>query len=117
MKWVDVRTFTGLDRRKRKPSLRFAERRNGDATSDPPSSASAIRQLRVRAMEANSPEGVRAFAQRAAAVAALAEKRLELQLSADLTWLAGRILSAPHLDWRARLDEHLGRIAVALGKR
>jgi hypothetical protein len=111
LRWVDNKSFLGVDRRKQRPSLRFGERRAESADTEAPTLAAALRQLSVRANETNKPAGVQAFAHRTQAIAELADHYRENALARELRRLADLLLAAPKEDWRERLTEALDTIS------
>jgi hypothetical protein len=110
-RWVDIPSYIGLDRRKQRPKLRFGERRSEKMLAEAPSLAAALRQLRVRALNANSAAGNQRFAERSDAIADLAEIANEPTLAQELRRLAQLLRSQPDRDWRAQLDDALATIA------
>lgn len=111
MRWIDHRSFFGLDRRKLRAVLRLIERRRASHCTEPPSLAAALRQLRVRALATDSPEGVAEFLRRAQAVAELAQAYGETAIGAKLVRIAEQVASRPQSDWRAWLDDRIGKLS------
>ena len=113
-RWVEDESYTGVDRRKGRARLRYAERRQVAAAREAPSLGAALRQLRVRAAAAGTPSGIRAFANRTLAIAGLAEAMNEPALAEELRRLADLVSAQPGLDWRKPLDEALSTISDRL---
>lgn len=114
MRWVDNKDYLGLDRRKRRPSLRPGERRVEDAARAAPTLAAFFRQLRIRAQSVHTPAGAAAFAKRARAIGEYAATLDERQMAAALANLAAEILRRPSDDWREKLDRDLTWLAARL---
>ena len=57
MRWVDVKSYVGWDRRGKR-GLRLFDRRSESVVSTPPSLATALRQLRMRCFDLKDAEGV-----------------------------------------------------------
>ncbi|MEZ5958270.1 MAG: hypothetical protein R3C27_13785 [Hyphomonadaceae bacterium] len=116
MKWVDDPKYYGPDRRRRTVDPRRPERRNGDEFSGAePSVAMAIRQLRLRLIDANTPRGLTEVRSRISGIAQLAtlqNKHEAAQLLTKLHLALGdKSQSARVLE---RIDEILNRV-VELG--
>lgn len=111
MRWIDRKSYVGVDRRKRRPSLIYGERRQDAAPDVSLSLGAALRQLRVLARAANKARGVGEFVTRTQAVAELAHARGEAELGAALLRLAEQVAAASAEDWRARLEDVLGRLS------
>lgn len=71
VKWVDVASYFGPDRRGAF-SHYILERRRLEAAGNPPPLHAALRQLRMRVLDAETPEGRSALKDRLAATALLA---------------------------------------------
>lgn len=113
-RWIEDQTYVGVDRRKSRAKLRYAERRQLAASRDAPSLGAALRQLQVRAAATNTPSGVRAFTNRTLAIAGLAIAMNEPALAEELNRLADLVSAQPGLDWRKPLDTALGTISDRL---
>lgn len=87
MRWVDVTSYVGLDRRRR-GGFRLFDRRGDEIGGPPPSLPTALRQLRLRCMGAASPDGLRDLRERACATADLAEAFAYDALAQQLRQLA-----------------------------
>jgi hypothetical protein len=72
MRWVEIRSYIGLDRRQ-KGAFRLLDRRGKRNEANAPSLNTALRQLRLTCVDADDAEGFEAFAVRARGVAQLAE--------------------------------------------
>ncbi len=111
MRWVDQKSYLGMDRRRRRPTLRFGERRQGAEADDAPSLGAALRQLRVRATVARTRHGVGQFVTRTRAIATLAAAYGEAELATALTQLADLAAASSDEDWRERLESALSRLS------
>jgi hypothetical protein len=114
MRWVDHKKFVGVDRRRARPALKFGERRQHSSAAEAPSLASAVRLLRVRAQSANTPEGVASFADRAKAIAELAQLQANTMVGQGLMAIIVQIQARPSEDWRAHLEAELAWMADRL---
>ena len=83
MRWVDVKSYVGLDRRGKR-ARRLFDRRGESIDTNPPSLATALRQLRLRCLDLHDAEGVAAFRERAGAIAQLAEAAGQVGVSGRL---------------------------------
>jgi hypothetical protein len=93
LKWVDVASYFGPDRRSGAFSHFIMERRRRQSVGSPPPLHAALRQLRVRLLDAETSEGRRALQERLTATALLADAQ-----------------------GRTRIGDHLMRLAEALGR-
>jgi hypothetical protein len=112
VRWVEHKSYTGPDRRKRKPTLRFGERRVSDIAENAPPLGAALRQLRIYAMDAHDTHKVRAFIDRARMAAHLAEARGEPEVKTALLKLADLVAAQPGEDWRERLAFALEKMSA-----
>lgn len=83
MLWVDQETYFGPDRRQADAGLRFVERRRVNHAASPPPLATALRQLRLRVLDARG-SGVSAFVNRVHGTAALAALQNEPEAANEL---------------------------------
>jgi hypothetical protein len=83
MLWVDNETYFGPDRRQTDGGLRLRERRRDNRASTPPPLSTALRQLRLRVLDAQGP-GVDAFVDRVHGTATLAEMQNEPEVAYEL---------------------------------
>lgn len=116
-RWIEDQAYVGVDRRKGRAKLRYAERRQVMAARDAPSLGAALRQLQVRAAAASTPSGIRAFANRTVAIAGLAVAMNELALAEELNRLADLVSAQPGLDWRKPLETALSTISGRLASK
>lgn len=91
LKWVDTFSYFGPDRRSGVFSHLFLERRRHDEASSPPPLSAALRQLRVRVLEVETPEGRRRLKERLLATSLLADAHGRGALSDVLTDLAAKL--------------------------
>jgi hypothetical protein len=96
MLWVDEETYFGPDRRKADGGLRFLERRRTNRAGTPPPLATALRQLRLRVLDARG-SGVDAFVNRVHGTALLAEMQNQTDAANELSVL-GTTLGRTSLD-------------------
>ena len=94
VRWVDVKSYVGLDRRQRK-LLRFFDRRSARADAAPPSLATALRQLRLHQLHGDNEEGLDLFCARARGTAELAEAYGETGVSKLLLQLIEQLKALP----------------------
>jgi hypothetical protein len=95
MLWVDHNNYIGPDRRGQRSRLRLTERRREHAVGQPPALGTALRQLRLRVLDAKGAAGLAAFSARASAVALLANARGRRPVADILMRLARRLLASP----------------------
>jgi hypothetical protein len=86
MLWVDNDTYFGPDRRQTDRGLRWLERRQENRAASPPPLSTALRQLRLRVLDAQGP-GVNAFVDRVEGTAALAQMHNEPEVAYELNAL------------------------------
>jgi len=113
MLWVDHQNYFGPDRRRARVGLRLRERRHDDCAGTPPPLATALRQLRMRVIEARGP-GAASFADRAQSVALLAQLNDEFEAADALSSLAMTAARARERDVRPILYEGLDRAHASL---
>jgi hypothetical protein len=108
MLWVDNDTYFGPDRRQHGRGLRWTDRRRGDCAGTPPPLSTALRQLRLRVLDAQGA-GVNAFVNRVQGTAALAELQNEPEVAFELNNL-GLVLDRTCInDARANIYKTLDR--------
>jgi hypothetical protein len=83
MLWVDAETYFGPDRRQSDGGLRLRERRRVNRAATPPPLSTALRQLRLRVLDARGA-GVGAFVNRVQGTALLAELQHEPEVAFEL---------------------------------
>jgi hypothetical protein len=83
MQWVDNDTYFGPDRRQHDGGLRWTDRRHKDCAGAPPPLGTALRQLRLRVLDAQG-SGVNAFVNRVQGTAVLAELQNEPEVAFEL---------------------------------
>jgi hypothetical protein len=105
MLWVDHANYFGPCRRRKHGGLRVRERRHYNHAGPPPSLSIAMRQLRMRVLEAQGA-GVAPFCERLRGVAHIARMHNEPSVSNALNTLAGT-LAASRLDARNALYDAL----------
>ncbi len=94
LKWVDVSSYFGPDRRSGAFSHFILERRRQKSASTPPPLHAALRQLRVRVLEAGNAKGRAALKERLTATAILADAQGRVVIGDHLTLLAEKIAAA-----------------------
>lgn len=114
MLWVDCETYFGPDRRRAGAKLRLRERRRRNCAGRPPSMSIGLRQLRMRAIDASGAAGVDAYADRAKAVALLADMNSEPDVSDILNGMARRLAARRDADLRPQIYTELDRAHAAL---
>jgi hypothetical protein len=83
MLWIDDDNYFGPDRRQADGGLRLIERRRANKAASPPPLATALRQLRLRVLDARGA-GVEAFVIRVQGTAALADLLNEPDVAFEL---------------------------------
>lgn len=107
MRWVDNDSYFGPDRRER-VSLRLYERRRHDDAGAPPPLGTALRQLRLRVLDARGP-GVDAFVSRVHGTALLAEMQNEPDVAIELNALGSTLAGSHMADVRVKIYKSLDR--------
>ncbi|MBY0564108.1 MAG: hypothetical protein K2P58_07970 [Hyphomonadaceae bacterium] len=112
MLWIDYESYCGPDRRHH-AVMRWRDRRRINLASAPPPFDTALRQLRMRIIDAR---GVRAdaLASRAQAVAILARMQGETEAAAALLSFAALAARGRDTDVRTALHASLDRVHAAL---
>jgi hypothetical protein len=114
MRWVDCSSYVGPDRRVAPPGLRIHERRHKDLADQPPPLERELRHLRLMVLDARGASGVIRLADRARAIASLAEAYGELAIADILTGLTESLVRGHDDDPRSFIYEQLDRIPGAL---
>lgn len=112
MLWVDQKCYFGPDRR-RVRALRLRERRRIDCAGPPPPLATALRQMRMRVLDARGASA-EAFADRAQSLALLAQSQDEPDAADCLSSLALVAARGRASDVRPALYEGLERTHAAM---
>lgn len=112
MLWVDHANYFGPDRRQRKTGLRVLERRRENYAGPTPSLSIAMRQLRMRVINAEG-DNAREFIERLRGVALIARAHNEIAASNALASLADA-LGRSRGDMRQHLYAGLDRAHAAL---
>ena len=112
MLWVDNTSYFGSDRRCKR-TMRMLERRRENYAGPAPSLSIAMRQLRMRVLDAQGAAAP-AFAERMRGVAHLARMHNEPGTSNVLNALASTLAGARGADIRQKLYEGLDRANAAL---
>ena len=110
MRWVDCCSYCGPDRRVAPRGLRIRERRRKNLSDQPPPLERELRHLRLMVLDADDERGVNAFADRAAAVALLAQAGGECAVADILTGLAESLVRGHDGDPRTFIYEQLDRL-------
>jgi hypothetical protein len=113
MLWIDHDSYFGPDRRRKPSGLRMREQRRYNLAANPPSLPIAMRQLRLRVLDARGASA-KAFADRALATAVLAQMQHEMNASDALSSLARTAARGVDRDVRPALYEGLERAHAAL---
>lgn len=108
MLWIDNDTYFGPDRRQHESGLRLSERRRKDSAGNPPPLNTALRQLRLRVLDAQGP-GVNAFVSRVQGTAMLAELQDEPEVAFELNNLGVTLNRTCLNDARANIYKTLDR--------
>jgi hypothetical protein len=113
MLWVDHPSYFGPNRRRKPGGLRVRERRRYDCAGNAPPLSTALRQLRMRILDARGP-GAAALSDRAGAVATLAVAQGEYDAAQALSALAATALRGRTVDVRPSLYQDLDRVHAAM---
>ena len=108
MLWVDNDTYFGPDRRQHDGGLRWTDRRHKACAGTPPPLSTALRQLRLRVLDAQGP-GVNAFVNRVQGTAVLAELQNEPEVAFELNNLGLALDRTCLHDARANIYKTLDR--------
>ncbi|MBK6704626.1 MAG: hypothetical protein IPG56_13340 [Caulobacteraceae bacterium] len=109
MLWVDHSSYFGPDRRRKPGGMRIRERRRYDYAGNAPPLNTALRQLRMRIIEAQGP-GAAALSDRAQGVAMLAVSYGEHDAAHELSAFAAVALRGRNGDVRPALYKELDRV-------
>lgn len=113
MLWVDHDNYFGPDRRRKLGGIRIRERRRYDCAGSVPPLNTALRQLRMRILDAQGP-GAGRLADRANGVATLALHHGEHDAAHELSAFAATALRGRNGDLRSSLYKDLDRVHTAL---
>jgi hypothetical protein len=110
MPWIDQLSYFGPDRRDSPRRLRLLERRRENLAGPRPRLQRALRQLRLKVIDAHGAAGVAKFLDRVRAVAQLAEAEGASDVSAILQQLMLRLSHPSEADMRPYIYEQLDRL-------
>jgi len=110
MLWVDCCSYYGPDRRVASPGLRIRERRREDLADEAPTLTRELRHLRMHVLSADGPLTLRIFANRALALATLADGQNEPAVADILRGLAESLIRCSNSDRREFIYEQLDRL-------
>ncbi|ANP46892.1 hypothetical protein [Candidatus Viadribacter manganicus] len=113
MLWVDNDSYFGPDRRRKLGGLRVRERRRYNCAGHPPPLSTALRQLRMRILDARGPAAA-TLSDRAYAVASLADAQGEHDAAHELSTFAAAALRGRNQDMRSVLYLDLDRVHAAM---
>lgn len=113
LKWIDVSSYFGPDRRSGIFSHFILERRRLKTASHPPTLQAALRQLRMRVLNADSADGRQSLQQRITATAVLADAQAHAAIGDLLMQLANKLETA-NRDMSAELQSELLRAEAML---
>ncbi len=108
MLWVDNETYFGPDRRKTNRGMRWLDRRHENGAGAPPPLNTALRQLRLRVLDAQG-QGVSAFVDRVQGTATLAEMHNEPEVAYELGALSMTLNRTCLNDARSNIYKTLDR--------
>lgn len=126
LKWVDAMAYFGPDRRSGAFSHFILERRRHEYAGAPPPLRSALRQLRVRVLEADDENSRSTLQERLTATALLADAQGQIDVSLRLMQLATKLktadcdvefLSSALLEAEAALDGPTAERTAVSGRR
>ncbi len=109
--WVDQQSYFGPDRRRQRGGLRMRDRRSDNLAGRPPCLRTALRQLRLRVIDAYGPSGMNAFIQRTQGVIVLAEQHREAEVVRMLSSMSAQLGRAGNRDARQSIYQYLDRVA------
>lgn len=115
MDWVDYKGYFGPDRRGGR-SKRLLDRRKESVSTRAPSLRTALRQLRMRILEAEGAAGVEAFIARTQSTVTLAAIHDEPKVGDMLSRMAIHLMRAGDADVRQQLYTALDQIQAAVVK-
>jgi len=110
---VDHSSYFGPDRRRKSVGMRLRERRRYDYAGHAPPLNTALRQLRMRILEAQGA-GAAALSDRAQGVAMLASSYGEHESAQELSAFAATALRGRNADVRPILYKDLDRVCAAM---
>lgn len=113
MLWVDHASYFGPDRRRKLSGMRIRERRRYNYAGNAPPLNTALRQLRMRVLEAQGP-GAAALSDRARGVSMLAASYGEHEAAHELSAFAAVALRGRNSDVRPALYKELDRVHMAV---
>ena len=113
MLWVDHASYFGPDRRRKPSGMRIRERRRYDYAGNAPPLNTALRQLRMRILEAQGA-GAAALSDRARGVAMLAASYGEHEAAQELSAFAAVALRGRNGDVRPALYRDLDRVHTVM---
>lgn len=114
MDWVDYKDYFGPDRRRGR-GKRLMDRRKDNVSTRAPSLRTALRQLRMRVLEADGA-GAEAFIERVQAVVTLAAIHDEPKAGDMLSRMAIHLMRANGADVREQLYRALDRVQDSIVK-
>jgi hypothetical protein len=112
-----MKSYIGPDRRKARAGMRLVNRRRDDLSSPPPSVATALRQLRVYVLQADSVDGMKNFIERCKAVAILANEANERPVANVIMDMARKLEKVNGQDVRDKIYPIIDRAVAALSTR
>ena len=113
MLWVDHASYFGPDRRRKPGGMRIRERRRYNYAGNPPPLPTALRQLRMRILEAQGA-GAAMLSDRARGVAMLAATSGEQDAALALSIFAATALRGRNTEVRQSLYQELDRVHAVL---
>ncbi len=114
LRWVDHFNYFGPDRRGNAFSHFFFERRKHASVGAPPALHAALRQLRVRVLEAENADARHALRERLIATALLADAQGRNDIGDLLTGLASKLEEEGAADLAAFVQSELLRASAML---
>jgi hypothetical protein len=111
-----MKGYIGPDRRKAR-AMRLVNRRKDDLSGPAPSVATALRQLRVKVFETDSPDGMKEFLERCRAVAILSNDSNERAVGNIIMDMARKLERVNGQDVRDKIYPILDRAVAALSGR
>jgi hypothetical protein len=108
--WVDQNSYFGPDRRKQRGGMRMRDRRHDNLVGRPPCLRTALRQLRMRVIDAEGQAGLNTFIQRTQGVITLAQEHREVEVVRMLQSMCLQLNRAGNRDARPAIYNYLDKV-------
>lgn len=111
MSWIDDQDYFGPDRRTRS-TLRLTNRRQRNLAGVAPHLGTALRQLRMRVIDAFGDDGIQSFVERAQGVSALARQCYRPQIADLLDKMCEQLTRTGTRDMRPDIEAFIDKLQV-----